>query len=192
MTKNRFLLQASDYDVKYEFRVADLTRVEKTIEDFWNEKAGVYDYFEYLYYLSKNKAFLTMEEANKIFNGLHEENKELRHKLSQQEMEYATTAYKQAEENDLLRVENEDMRRLLSNISYQRDEFSRGARENANRVGKLKKENEQLKKGMIGVVDRYIKNVDCNPPSSTHTYMKIKGALMNVREDLRDLIEDLG
>lgn len=52
-------------------------------------------------------------------------------------------------------------------------------------------ENEQLKKGMIGVVDRYIKNVDCNPPSSTHTYMKIKGALLNIREDLRDLIEDL-
>lgn len=55
----------------------------------------------------------------------------------------------------------------------------------------LLNENEQLKKGMIGVVDRYIKNVDCNPPSSTRTYVKIKGALMNIREDLRDLIEDL-
>ena len=52
-------------------------------------------------------------------------------------------------------------------------------------------ENEQLKKGMIEVVDRYIKNVDCNPPSSTRTYMKIKGALLNIREDLRDLLEDL-
>ena len=59
-------------------------------------------------------------------------------------------------------------------------------------MGRLEEENEQLKEGMIGVVDRYIKNVDRNPPSSTHTYMKIKGALMNVREDLRDLIEDLG
>ena len=44
---------------------------------------------------------------------------------------------------------------------------------------------------MIRIVDRYIKNVDCNPPSSAHTYMKIKGALLNVREDLRDLLEDL-
>ena len=58
-------------------------------------------------------------------------------------------------------------------------------------MGRIEEENEQLKEGMIGVVDRYIKNVDCNPPSSAHTYMKIKGALMNVREDLRDLIEDL-
>lgn len=58
-------------------------------------------------------------------------------------------------------------------------------------LNKLHDENEQLKEGMIGVVDRYIKNVDCNPPSSTRTYMKIKGALLNIREDLRDLIEDL-
>ena len=57
-------------------------------------------------------------------------------------------------------------------------------------LNQLNDENEELKKGMIGVVDRYIKNVECNPPSSAHTYMKIKGALMNIREDLRDLIED--
>ena len=44
----------------------------------------------------------------------------------------------------------------------------------------LQKKNEQLKKGMIGVVDRYIKNVDCNPPSSARTYIKIKGALLNI------------
>lgn len=58
-------------------------------------------------------------------------------------------------------------------------------------LARLEEENEQLKEGMIGVVDRYIKNVDCNPPSSTRTYMKIKGALVNIREDLRDLIGDL-
>lgn len=55
----------------------------------------------------------------------------------------------------------------------------------------LEQENKQLKKGMIEVVDRYIKNVECNPPSSLRTYEKIKGALINIREDLRDLISDL-
>ncbi len=60
-----------------------------------------------------------------------------------------------------------------------------------NLLNDLVDENEKLKKGMIRVVDRYIKNVDCNPPSSARTYMKIKGALLNIREDLRDLIEDL-
>ena len=54
----------------------------------------------------------------------------------------------------------------------------------------LSEENEQLKKGMIGVVDRYIKNVECNPPASARTYGKIKGALINIREDLRSLIGD--
>ena len=55
-------------------------------------------------------------------------------------------------------------------------------------LNQLNDENEELKKGMIGVVDRYIKNVECNPPSSARTYMKIKGALINIREDLRNLI----
>ena len=59
-----------------------------------------------------------------------------------------------------------------------------------NKLNGLNDENEGLKKGMIGVVDRYIRNVDCNPPSSSRTYIKIKGALMNIREDLRDLIGD--
>lgn len=162
MTKNRFLLQVGDYDLAYEFRVADLTRVDKTKEDFWNEEVEVYEYLEYLNYLYMNGAFLTMKEANKIFNGLHEENEELRHKLSQQEMEYTTTAYKQAEENDLLRVENEDMRRLMSNISYQRDEFSRGARENANRVKKLKKENEQLRSDLKNIQKEIVLKSDLN------------------------------
>ena len=57
-------------------------------------------------------------------------------------------------------------------------------------LNQLNDENEELKKGMIGVVDRYIKNVECNPPSSARTYMKIKGALVNIREDLRSLISD--
>ena len=57
-------------------------------------------------------------------------------------------------------------------------------------LNQLSEENEQLKKGMIGVVDRYIKNVECNPPSSARTYGKIKGALINIREDLRSLIGD--
>ena len=162
MAKNRFLLGESDYDLKYEFRVADLTRVERTIEDFWNKEEEIFEYLEFLNYLYMNNAFLTKEEANKIFNGLHEENKELQHKFSQQEMEYATTAYKQAEENDLLRVENEDMRRLISNISYQRDEFSRGARENANRVKKLKKENEQLRSDLENIQKETIFKSDLN------------------------------
>lgn len=59
------------------------------------------------------------------------------------------------------------------------------------RSSKYLEENELLKKGMIGVVDRYIKNVECNPPSSARTYGKIKGALINIREDLRSLIGDL-
>ena len=38
-----------------------------------------------------------------LLNKFNEENEQLQHKLSQQEMEYATTAYRQAEENEQLR-----------------------------------------------------------------------------------------
>lgn len=74
---------------------------------------------------------------------------------------------------------------------WDNDEFLLSFDQTVDLLNQLNDENEQLKKGMIEVVDRYIKNVDCNPPSSTRTYMKIKGALLNIREDLRDLIGDL-
>ena len=56
------------------------------------------------------------------------------------------------------------------------------------KFNELAEENEQLKKGMIEVVDRYIRNVEHNPPSSARTYSKVKGALNNVREGLRDIL----
>ena len=78
MTEKRFLLEDSDYDLEYEFSVADLSRVEKTKEDFWNEKEEVYDYFDYIEYLYENNAFLTTDEADKILNELAEENQQLK------------------------------------------------------------------------------------------------------------------
>ena len=83
MTEKRFLLEDSDYDLEYEFSVADLSRVEKTKEDFWNEKEEVYDYFDYIEYLYENNAFLTTDEADKILNELAEENKQLKNNLSE-------------------------------------------------------------------------------------------------------------
>lgn len=76
MTEKRFLLEPSDYDLKYEFRIADLSRVEKTKEDFWNEKTECYMYVEFLNYLYGHNAFLTEEEADEILNSLADENKQ--------------------------------------------------------------------------------------------------------------------
>ena len=81
MTEKRFLLEQSDYDLKYEFRVADLSRVEKTKEDFWNKEEERYNYHDeggYLDYLYDNNAFLTEEEADKVLNELNDENEELK------------------------------------------------------------------------------------------------------------------
>ena len=80
---------------------------------------------------------------------------------------------------------------LLNELNDENEQLKDALNQRTEQCDKYYEENEKLKKGMIGVVDRYIKNVDCNPPSSAHTYMKIKGALLNVREDLRDLLEDL-
>ena len=74
MTEKRFITEQSDYDLMYEFRVADTSRVEKTKEDFWNEDEECYDYFEYIDYLYSHNAFLTEEEVNKILNSLNDEN----------------------------------------------------------------------------------------------------------------------
>ena len=80
---------------------------------------------------------------------------------------------------------------LLNELNDENERLKDALNQRTEQCDKYYEENEQLKKGMIRIVDRYIKNVDCNPPSSAHTYMKIKGALLNVREDLRDLLEDL-
>ncbi len=88
---------------------------------------------------------------------------------------------------DLLNQLNNENEQLKA----KNDGLEKDLQETMNIFKELEEESEQLKKGMIRVVDRYIKNVDCNPPSSARTYMKIKGALLNIREDLRDLIEDL-
>lgn len=81
MIEKRFLLEPSDYDLKYEFRIADLSRVEKTKEDFWNEKAECYMYIEFLTYLYGHGAFLTQEDADIVLNELSDENKQLKQQL---------------------------------------------------------------------------------------------------------------
>ena len=48
---------------------------------------------------------LCVSEVVNLLNFLNDENKQLQHKLSQQEMEYATTAYRHAEENEELKQE---------------------------------------------------------------------------------------
>lgn len=94
-------------------------------------------------------------------------------------------------ENKQLKMENNSLKLLVQNWEAL-DEEKDGQLDKQNQaLKKLKNENEKLKKGMIEVVDKYIRNVEHNPSSSTKTYLKVKGALDNVREGLRDLLEDL-
>ena len=92
MTK-RFLLANSDYDLKYEMRIADLTRVDKTKEDFFNEEEECYDYNKFLEYLYANNAFLTKDEAEKVLNEQAQKIKELEHELSELHLEKGSAEY---------------------------------------------------------------------------------------------------
>lgn len=60
----------------------------------------------------------------------------------------------------------------------------------ANHITDLKKEKEQLKSEIIKVIDRKIKNNDKNPSQDFQVYSKVNRALKDVRENLRDIIED--
>lgn len=81
MTK-RFLLANSDYDLKYEMRIADLTRVDKTKEDFFNEEEECYDYNKFLEYLYDNNAFLTKDKAEKVLNEQDQQIKQLKQEVT--------------------------------------------------------------------------------------------------------------
>ena len=110
MTEKRFLLEDSDYDLKYEFRIADLSKVKKTKEDFWNDKEEEYNYRGnggYLDYLYDNGAFLTQKEADELLNKLNEENQKLKQfknkvfEFIDEEIKYKQGILELAEEKEL-------------------------------------------------------------------------------------------
>lgn len=54
----------------------------------------------------------------------------------------------------------------------------------------LLNKNEELKSEVIKVIDRKIKNNDSNPSQDFQIYSKVNQALKDVRESLRDVIEE--
>ena len=92
------------------------------------------------------------------------------------------------DENEQLKEDNDYLEKRFKEEEWHYDHIDEDRDAWKHKCQELEKKNGELKKGMIGVVDRYIKNVECNPPSSARTYRKIKGALINIREDLRNLI----
>ena len=86
----RFLLESSNYDLKYEMRIADLTRVEKSKEDFFDEDEECYKYHEFLEYLYEHGAFLTRDEAEKVLNEQDQQIKKTKEVL-QKHYDYAYT-----------------------------------------------------------------------------------------------------
>lgn len=76
MADKRFLVTGGYYDIKWDMRIADLNKVNKTKEDFWDEEEERYDMYKYYDYLHEKNAFLTDEDADKLLNGLDNSLKE--------------------------------------------------------------------------------------------------------------------
>ena len=116
-------------------------------------------------------------EFDKQYSGVHDNGEQLTN------FEVVDMLNDLSEDNEYLEKRFKEEEWHYNHIDEDRDAWKHKCQE-------LEKKNGELKKGMIGVVDRYIKNVECNPPASARTYGKIKGALINIREDLRSLIGD--
>lgn len=127
MSENkRFLLERSDYDLKYEFRIADLSRVDKTKEDFWDEEEEMYNYRGidgFLDYLYDNNAFLTQDEANQVLNELHEENQSLKEKIAFLE-EFITSGVEYTYSQNIYE-ENEELKKQLKELQEFKDNYDR-------------------------------------------------------------------
>ena len=67
--------------------------------------------------IKDNGIELPQSTACDLLNKLSEENNQLKHRLSQQEMEYATTECRQAEENEQLRKEIERKEKIIQDKS---------------------------------------------------------------------------
>ena len=85
MTKKRFIVVDGDYDIKYEFRIADLNRVKKTKEDFWDSEEECYNTHDFLEYLLNNNAFITAKDADLLLNNIAEDNEKLHTNLLEKE-----------------------------------------------------------------------------------------------------------
>jgi chromosome segregation ATPase len=77
------------------------------------------------------KNVISLYECVDLLNSLNDENEQLKHKLQQQEMEYATDLHRLAEENEQLRTKNNA---YIQDIEVFKEENTH-----------LKLENEQLK-----------------------------------------------
>lgn len=82
MKNKRFVAKMSDYDDNT-YQIADTSKVEKTLDDFYNEKEEYYEYWDYISLLHDKKAFLSAEEVVKKLNALIEENELLKEKLGE-------------------------------------------------------------------------------------------------------------
>lgn len=83
MTEKRFI----GYDFgEYENRnyaVYDLSKSEKTKEDFWDNEEECYDIWAFVDYLEENDCVLSCDEVVGLLNKLYEENEQLKKELSE-------------------------------------------------------------------------------------------------------------
>jgi regulator of replication initiation timing len=114
-----------------------------------------------------------MEVLCLLLNELHEENEQLKHKLQQQEMEYATDLHRLAEENEQLRTKNNA---YIQDIEVFKEENTH-----------LKLENEQLK----DIIDqlrtdntKQKKQLNETMKQNKHTTTTIKTMMENERTEL--------
>lgn len=80
MTEKRFY--CIDEDEYNAYWIADTSKVDKNKEDFYDEKEELYQIYKFEEYLEDNNAVLKGEEVVDLLNELHEENQELKNKLS--------------------------------------------------------------------------------------------------------------
>ena len=102
-----------------------------------------------------------------------------------------------SEENEQLKRDNKEYIRGLDLRKVECQSWASDVRELREQNCQLEKENEQLlkekeefKSEILTVIDRKIKNNNSNPSHDFQIYSKVNQALNDVKENLRDIIEE--
>ncbi len=88
------------------YAIYNISKSEKTKEDFWDNENDCYDIWAFMDYLEENNCILSCDEVVELLNNLHQENQELQEKImkvKQSNNHYYTEYYRIKEENKQLR-----------------------------------------------------------------------------------------
>jgi len=137
-----------------------------------------------------NNLDLKARERSKALSKLQKENEQLKDKLDFHILMTDDERRKYDNYIKKIKKENEELKQTIETQNFNYENAKGVIHSSEHQIQRLQEENDELKSEIIKIIDRKIKNNDKNPSQEFQVYSAVNRALKDVRENLRDIIED--